>query len=59
MTKSEMLTFLNGRAMLVIAIVDGMQVVLWEPALDFSIEDAIMRFIEEHDIDWRKEVHID
>lgn len=56
LTAEEMLTWLNGRAMKIKIVHNGRIVEIWEPCDGTSIEDMIISFVTDRNIDVRDEI---
>lgn len=58
LTAEEILTWLNGRAISGIAIIqdDGSKHIIWEPEDATSIEDMVNSYINRNNIDARREI---
>jgi hypothetical protein len=54
-TPADMLTWLNGRAINITVMHEGKPNTVWLPSDDVSIEDRILCFTKEHDIDLLEE----
>lgn len=54
--KQDMLTWLNGRALLIVVMHDGKPEILWCAEDATSIEDMILNFCRKHNIDMAKEI---
>ena len=52
---TDILTWLNGRATVVTIMHDEKPVTLWLPSDGVSIEDSVLRFCNERNIDIKKE----
>jgi hypothetical protein len=55
-TAQDLLTWLNGRAINVTVMHEDRPRTVWLPSDDISIEDKILRFCEEENIDIKEEV---